>query len=271
MKKLLSILLVLMLAFSCTAALAEATDGEIAEAADAPWYEMGDDGYSVTVTLKGNDKSGLKWVSEVSVPEMMKLESENTATGESEGMAGAETTYTATYSATLDGAGTVSLIFRYVDENDPAAAAVKTRVLELFISESGELFVESALSQDPDADWYEVDPDTGVLTVRLSANASTGYEWTFTTTDDQAVELLTSEYVEDEAEEGLVGVGGTYVASFRGLKQTADTVELTFSYGRSWEEKPIEMRTLTLSADQDNKLSVERVELFDIINSDSAE
>ena len=60
-------------------------------------------------------------------------------------------------------------------------------------------------------------------------------------------------------------MGGTYVASFRGLKQTADTVELTFSYGRSWEEKPIEMRTLTLSVDQDNKLSVERVDLFDII------
>ena len=98
-----------------------------------------------------------------------------------------------------------------------------------------------------------------------SANATTGYEWTFTSTDESAVELITSEYVEDEADADLVGVGGTYVASFRGLKQTADTLELTFSYGRSWEEKPIEMRTLTLSVDQDNKLSVERVDLFDII------
>ena len=258
MKKLLSILLVLILSLSCTAALAEATDGEIAEAADAPWYEMGDDGYSVTVTLKGQGENGFKWDSEVSVPEMMELTSEGTD---------ADGAYTATYSATLSGAGNVSLIFRYVDESDPAAAAVRTRVLELFVNESGELFVESVLNQDPDAAWYEIDPDTGVLTVRLSANASTGYEWTFTTTDDQAVELLTSEYVEDEAEEGLVGVGGTYVASFRGLKQTADTVELTFSYGRSWEEKPVEMRTLTLSVDQDSKLSVERVDLFDIIST----
>ena len=104
-----------------------------------------------------------------------------------------------------------------------------------------------------------------MLTVRLSANANTGYEWTFTSTDESAVELITSEYIADEAAADQIGVGGIYVASFRGLKQTADTVELTFSYGRSWEEKPIEMRTLTLRVDQDNKLSVERVDLFDVV------
>ena len=254
MKKILSILLVLILSLGCTAALAETApaDDNAAEAVDAPWYEMGDDGYSVRVTLPG-DTEGYKWVSEISVPEMMKVKSESTAE---------DGAYTAAYTATMEQAGTVSLIFRYVNDSDEA---LKTRVLELFVNESGEMFVESALNQDPSADWYEIEPDAGVLTVRLSANATTGYEWTFTSTDESAVELITSEYVEDEADADLVGVGGTYVASFRGLKQTADTVELTFSYGRSWEEKPIEMRTLTLSVDQDNKLSVERVDLFDII------
>ncbi|MDD6872136.1 MAG: protease inhibitor I42 family protein [Clostridiales bacterium] len=254
MKKILSILLVLILSLGCTAALAETApaDDNAAEAADAPWYEMGDDGYSVRVTLPG-DTEGYKWVSEISVPEMMKVKSESTAE---------DGAYTAAYTATMEQAGTVSLIFRYVNDSDEA---LKTRVLELFVNESGELFVESALNQDPSADWYEIEPDAGVLTVRLSANANTGYEWTFTSTDESAVELITSEYIADEAAADQVGVGGTYVASFRGLKQTADTVELTFSYGRSWEEKPIEMRTLTLSVDQDNKLSVERVDLFDII------
>lgn len=251
MKKILSILLVLILSLGCTAALAETAPADD-NAADAPWYEMGDDGYSVRVTLPG-DTEGYKWVSEISVPEMMKVKSESTAE---------DGAYTAAYTATMEQAGTVSLIFRYVNDSDEA---LKTRVLELFVNESGELFVESALNQDPSADWYEIEPDAGVLTVRLSANATTGYEWTFTSTDESAVELITSEYIADEAAADQVGVGGTYVASFRGLKQTADTVELTFSYGRSWEEKPIEMRTLTLSVDQDNKLSVERVDLFDIV------
>lgn len=254
MKKILSILLVLILSLGCTAALAENTpaDGNAAEAADAPWYDMGDDGYSVRVTLPGN-ADGCKWVGEISVPDMMKLTDEST---DESGV------YTAAFSATMDQAGTVSLIFRRVNE---AGEAVQTRVLELFVNESGELFVESALNQDPSADWYEIEPETGVLTVRLSANATTGYEWTFASTDESAVELITSEYIADEAAADQVGVGGTYVASFRGLKQTADTVELTFSYGRAWEEKPIEMRTLTLSIDKDNRLSVERVALFDII------
>ncbi len=254
MKKLLSILLVLILSLACTVALAETApaDGNTAEAADAPWYEMGEDGYSVTVTLPG-DTEDYKWVGEISVPEMMEVKSESTTE---------DGAYTASYTATLDQTGTVSLIFRYVSDSDEA---LKTRVLELFVNESGELFVESALNQDSSADWYEIDPDTGVLTVRLSANATTGYEWTFTTTDENAVELLASEYVADEASAELVGVGGTYVASFRGLKQTADAVDLTFSYGRSWEEKPIEMRTLTLNVDQENRLSVVRVDLFDII------
>ncbi len=253
MKKILSILLALMLMFGCATALAEApADGEIVEAADAPWYDMGDDGYSVRVTLPGN-ADGCKWVGEISAPDMMKLTDEST---DESGV------YTADFSATMDQAGTVSLIFRRVNE---AGEAVQTRVLELFVNESGELFVESALNQDPSADWYEIEPETGVLTVRLSANVNTGYEWTFVSTDESAVELITSEYIADEAAADQVGVGGTYVASFRGLKQTADTVELTFSYGRAWEEKPIEMRTLTLSIDKDNRLSVERVALFDII------
>ena len=254
MKKILSILLVLILSLGCTAALAEdaPADGNAAEAADAPWYEMDEGGYSVTVTLPA-DTEGYKWVSEISVPEMMKVKSESTAE---------DGAYTAVYTATLDQAGTVSLIFRYVNEG---GEALKTRVLELFVNESGEMFVESALNQDPSADWYEIEPENGVLTVRLSANATTGYEWTFTSTDENAVELITSEYIADEAAADQVGVGGTYVASFRGLKQTADSVELTFSYGRAWEEKPIEMRTLTLRVDQDNKLSVERVDLFDIV------
>ena len=254
MKKILSILLVLILSLGCTAALAETApaDDNTAEAADAPWYEMGEDGYSVAVTLPA-DTEGYKCVSEISVPEMMEVKSESTAE---------DGAYTAVYTATLDQAGTVSLIFRYVNEG---GEALKTRVLELFVNESGEMFVESALNQDPSADWYEIEPENGVLTVRLSANATTGYEWTFTSTDENAVELITSEYIADEAAADQVGVGGTYVASFRGLKQTADSVELTFSYGRAWEEKPIEMRTLTLRVDQDNKLSVERVDLFDVV------
>ena len=141
--------------------------------------------------------------------------------------------------------------------------ALKTRVLELFVNESGEMFVESALNQDPSADWYEIEPDAGVLTVRLSANATTGYEWTFTSTDESAVELITSEYIADEAAADQVGVGGTYVASFRGL--TAGTAHLTLYYGSADDAAPVDTRTLEIAVAEDTALTLNFVEMEEIL------
>jgi predicted secreted protein len=49
-----------------------------------------------------------------------------------------------------------------------------------------------------------------VLVIRLSANASTGYAWTFTSTGGPVAPVVSSRYV--PAKSRLVGAGGTFVA-----------------------------------------------------------
>ena len=75
--------------------------------------------------------------------------------------------------------------------------------------------VEEQVSEETD-DWYELDKDTGILTVRIPAEKS-GYTWDYTINDESVLELLTCEETE-----------GTFVASFRSL-QDGET-EITFAY-----------------------------------------
>lgn len=71
-----------------------------------------------------------------------------------------------------------------------------------------------------------------VFTIRLEANATTGYEWDLTNLAEQDVcLLLSSEY--EPSDSGLVGAGGFQVWTFVALKK-GDT-ELEFEYRRAWE------------------------------------
>ena len=71
--------------------------------------------------------------------------------------------------------------------------------------------------------------DTVVLS--FAANATTGYEWTFTAGDTFVIEK--SEYVPDPNPDQLAGKGGAQVVT---LKVTAaGESELTGTYARSWE------------------------------------
>ena len=71
--------------------------------------------------------------------------------------------------------------------------------------------------------------DTVILS--FAANATTGYEWTFTGGDTFTIEK--SEYVADDNPDNLAGAGGTQVVN---LKVTeAGESDLTGTYARSWE------------------------------------
>jgi predicted secreted protein len=71
--------------------------------------------------------------------------------------------------------------------------------------------------------------DTVVLS--FPANATTGYEWTFTGGDTFAIEK--SEYVPDPNPDQLVGNGGVQVVTLKVTK--AGESDLTGAYARSWE------------------------------------
>ena len=70
-------------------------------------------------------------------------------------------------------------------------------------------------------------------TVRLSANASTGYEWTLQSgTDGSILELVSSEYQDADDAEG-VGSDGTQVFVFQAVG--IGTTSILIYYQRSWE------------------------------------
>lgn len=106
---------------------------------------------------------------------------------------------------------------------------------------------------------YEIEGDT-VLTVRLQANATTGYAWTFENSDETILACEKEEYVPDENQEGLAGVGGTYVAVFAPTMRDAGKVTLTFRYAREWEtEEPAETYIFDLWINEAGLLTVEGV------------
>ena len=83
---------------------------------------------------------------------------------------------------------------------------------------SGEQSVEEQTPEEGD-DWYELDKETGVLTVRIPAEKP-GYTWDFTINDESVLELLTCEETE-----------GTFIASFRALNDGES--QIIFSYVRN--------------------------------------
>jgi len=48
----------------------------------------------------------------------------------------------------------------------------------------------SAYAEEADSAWYELSADETVLTVRLPANSTTGYEWNFEISDPEILELV---------------------------------------------------------------------------------
>ena len=112
--------------------------------------------------------------------------------------------------------------------------------------------------------WYELDEESRVLTVRLPANPTTGYEWNFDISDPAALELLTMEYTGDEADEQMVGVGGQWVASFYSTLEGTGEVDLTLTYQRAGEEAAGEQRLIKIAIGENNQLQVLAAEVVDL-------
>ena len=68
------------------------------------------------------------------------------------------------------------------------------------------------------------------IELRLPANPSTGYQWTFDTNGGAAV-LIEKAYIADPAPEGLVGSGGTRVFVFE--QRPGPDTEISLRYARS--------------------------------------
>jgi len=69
--------------------------------------------------------------------------------------------------------------------------------------------------------------------IALEANATTGFAWE-ASFDQSMLQLVSQDYVPDEHEEGMVGVGGTDHLRFKALKAGNTAIELTYS--QPWAE-----------------------------------
>ncbi|WP_269471451.1 protease inhibitor I42 family protein [Actinomyces slackii] len=70
--------------------------------------------------------------------------------------------------------------------------------------------------------------------VSLEANHTTPYEWRYTMSTDGVLEEDCSEYLTDEHEEGMTGVGGTMIFVFRAVAD--GEVTITFTYASLFDD-----------------------------------
>ncbi len=69
----------------------------------------------------------------------------------------------------------------------------------------------------------------------LKGNPTTGYSWTWMMDADKAIVEVEGGHMPAETEDGLVGAGGQYCFTLRGV--TAGENIITFMYARPWETK----------------------------------
>lgn len=76
------------------------------------------------------------------------------------------------------------------------------------------------------------------LMVALAGNATTGYAWEQTVSEEESIlsPIAGLDYQPESVPVGTVGSGGTFL--FRYNAESAGSIDLTFTYRRSWEEGP---------------------------------
>ena len=98
------------------------------------------------------------------------------------------------------------------------------------------------------------DKEPQTATLKLSANPTTGYEWSFTQTPN--IFDVSSEYVPDATDEEMVGVGG--IETFTLTPTKAGSTELNFYYKQPWDENSLDTRlTYQISVDKNMQITVE--------------
>jgi predicted secreted protein len=68
--------------------------------------------------------------------------------------------------------------------------------------------------------------------ISLESNPTTGYSWE-ESSDSSMVSLVNVDYQQDEAEEGMVGVGGKEFFTYRALQSGETKIEMV--YGQHWD------------------------------------
>jgi len=88
--------------------------------------------------------------------------------------------------------------------------------------------------------------DATAVTITLPGNPTTGYSWAVTKTEGTALEQTGSiQYTPTPVQPGIVGSGGTFLATFHALKPGESTI--TLGYARPWEKGTPAAKTFTVT------------------------
>mgnify|MGYP003291685433 CR=1 FL=1 len=92
--------------------------------------------------------------------------------------------------------------------------------------------------------------DTKTLVIELEGNPTTGYQWAVAEGTGMELIDIKEEYIQNEHEEGMAGVGGVYKYTITGLKP--GTASVTFLYKRAWEETEEDKKVVyTITVDEE--------------------
>lgn len=126
--------------------------------------------------------------------------------------------------------------------------------------------IAAAMTQEDDGDHmaveYEVDEEGTTLTIWLEANATTGYSWAYTFSNEKMLKVEHEDYAVNEHPEGMVGVGGVYEIALSPTMEGAGSVTLTLTYSQSWDTQtaPVETVIFDIWVVENGTLSVEGME-----------
>ena len=88
------------------------------------------------------------------------------------------------------------------------------------------------------------------VTVELEGNPTTGFSWVYAMSREGVLREVSSEYVADRADKGVVGSGGKFVFTFKAA--AAGETDLVFSYLRVWEKETPAGKTVIYRASVDS-------------------
>lgn len=261
MKKIISLLIAaIMMLPACAlcdaAADAAADESSAAEAQvdaaeeETPWYSMSEDGTVLTITLESNASTGYEWTYEASDKALEEVTSEYIES-ETTDLAGAPGQWVISFKSAAAAQTDVELTLKYA-RGDEFPAYVYG--LNLTLEQDGTMTVNGVIEQDNT--WITLNADCTGVNVSLEGNATTGYEWSYVISDESLLTAVSQEYVEDEHEEGMTGVGGTWNASFASVAGKSGEVTLTLNYARSWEDNPIASCDVSLNINDDGTINI---------------
>jgi len=104
---------------------------------------------------------------------------------------------------------------------------------------------------------------TGIIaanqaTVKLEGNPTTGYVWGYRIANPDIVRDVADDYIGAQLDDDVVGVGGTYTFTFKGVAE--GETEIVFDYHRPWEEDIAPEKTVRYIAVVDSDLVLTLIE-----------